>query len=495
MRDANGKSNQSWPITFAWIVLAGLASLWVALVNNEPLFYYDTAGYFAHGSKMFEVLGLFQPEAVASGADAAAEAVEDDKIVVGSRSAVYALFVTLFERLGGLDFVVIIQSALLIVTVLVVSRIVLRAANQDISAWPVTALAMVAGALGSAAFYTAYLMPDIFAPIMLLVIACITCLFGRIRLWELLVLLLLGYSAVLMHPSHLAIALAMTPLAFFMQIFLRGRHWIVPGLLVASIAAVGFFERFAFTVTVETATDSEVVYQPFFTARLIDDGVGKRYLDEHCPIEGFVTCDLNELLVRPIQQTATHIMFAVDEERGSFALMAPEQRRKISQEQRAFLRGVALDRPFDLFRVVLRNTLVQLKRVRVDATIPYPSVIDEATSIYRDFANQITGGRLMGGGPWQKPLRSWHHFLYIVSAALLAAILLLPQSRIPRRVRAFGIVVALGIVANAFVMGAISQPAARYGARVVFLLPVLLIILAFCRPFFSLGDSSTRTNE
>lgn len=486
----DSKTHFSWPTSLAWIVFAALAALSVALINREPLFYFDTAGYFAHGSKMFEVLGLFQPDVVAGVGEGAAEAVEDDNIVVGSRSAVYALFVTFFERVGGLEFVVFIQAAILIVTIYVTSRILLRVADVPTSPWAVTGIATLAGALGSAAFYTAYLMPDIFAPVMIVVIACFTCLIGRIRFWELLVLLLVGSSAVMMHPSHLAIALVMTPLAFFMQIFLERRRWIVPGLLVTAIAAVGLFERFAFTVTVESETSSKVVYQPFFTVRLIADGVGKQYLDENCPIEGFVTCDLNAMLVRPSQLTATHLMFATDE-RGSFALLKPEQRREISVEQREFLMAVARDRPFGLFLAVLTNTLFQLRLVAVDATIPYPEVIDEATAIYHEFADQITGGRLLGGGPWQETLDAWHNFYYLMTGIALLAILLLPQSRIPRELRVFGIMVLLGIAANAFVMGAISQPATRYGARVVFLVPVLLTILAFCRPFRSQGGQFT----
>ena len=54
-----------------WLALALLATLWVFFINGGPLYYYDTAGYFAHGNRMFDMLGLFQPDPAVAGSGGA----------------------------------------------------------------------------------------------------------------------------------------------------------------------------------------------------------------------------------------------------------------------------------------------------------------------------------------------------------------------------------------------------------------------------------------
>ncbi len=56
------------------------------------------------------------------------------------------------------------------------------------------------------------------------------------------------------------------------------------------------------------------------------------------------------------------------------------------------------------------------------------------------------------------------------------ALVLLPR-RVPGEVKALAVMVILGILANALVCGGISQPATRYGARVIWLLPMMAAIL------------------
>jgi len=55
-------------------------------------------------------------------------------------------------------------------------------------------------------------------------------------------------------------------------------------------------------------------------------------------------------------------------------------------------------------------------------------------------------------------------------------LLLASPGRVPAALRTFGLMVVLGVLVNAFVTGAISQPAARYGARVAWLIPVVAVI-------------------
>ena len=74
---------------------------------------------------------------------------------------------------------------------------------------------------------------------------------------------------------------------------------------------------------------------------------------------------------------------------------------------------------------------------------------------------------------WRRPLSWFHAAVYVASALGLA--LLLPGSRAGQG--RFALLILAGILANALVCGAVSEPAARYGARVIFLLPMALALL------------------
>lgn len=482
-----------------WALAAWLVLLAVFAVNGRPLFYFDTAGYFDAGGKMLQVLGLFSPEAAGEAAGKAAGGVAGsapDGSVTGSRSAVYSLVAATLMHLDALWALVMFQAAGLVLVLHLACRLVMAQAGRPERAWPATAAAALAGALGSAGFYTAYLMPDIFAPVLLLSIAGLAAFAPVLRRRTALALLAAGALAVVMHPSHLAIALMAVPGAALACAAFGNRGWWLSALLVALIAATGLLERKAFTVAVETATSEQVVYLPFFTARLIADGPGKAYLDATCPpvpvpvpgaaAPAMATCKLNALLGRPEQLFPERILFATDPGTGSFALLGPDEKRAIADEQATFLRAVVLGRPLDVAAAALRNTFRQMGLVSIDMTLPDAGITAAAHRIDPGFPDSLVPGRLArtatADADWVVALTRLHEVYYALTGLALLALLVLPQSRLPRRVRLFGVLVLLGILANAFVTGAISQPANRYGARVIFLVPVLLVMLAMARP-------------
>ena len=85
-------------------------------------------------------------------------------------------------------------------------------------------------------------------------------------------------------------------------------------------------------------------------------------------------------------------------------------------------------------------------------------------------------GRLTRDIGWLAPVTTAHHALYILSLLVIVALVLLPH-RVPGEIKALAIMVLLGVLANALVCGGISQPATRYGSRVIWLLPLMATIL------------------
>lgn len=475
-----------WPGVLVWCGLAALTLFAVLLINGVPLFYHDTAGYFGHGEGILRVLGLFQPDAISSGAGigTSPDTTNGDGIVIGSRSAIYAIFVTVLTTQATLWAPVIAQGLLLAFTTWLTCHYALKLAARPLPRLVLTAQMLIAGAIGAAGFYVAYLMPDIFAPILLICMAALVAFAPVLGFWGAAAFTGLGIMAVVMHPSHLAISLVLIlPCVLLGYLFQTGRA-LRTLMLLALIPASGIAERQLFNFAVERSSGgtNQVVYLPFFTARLISDGPGLAYLAAHCPSPTWATCDLYDEVRDQSYLSPDHILFSTSDETGSFALLTPEQQRDIAWEQSEFLRATLLSRPLGVGLAALGNTIEQLGLVSPAMTIPDPETLTAIHNIYPDIPNALDTGRLiMTSPPWMPALIHVHQIYYVATGLLALALILLPGSRVHINLRIFGLLVFAGLLANAFVTGAISQPADRYGARVIFLVPMLAILLLALR--------------
>lgn len=474
---ARGSAQTGWLSACLWLTLSCAALLGVLALNGTPLFYFDTAGYLGHGDGIFRVLGLFQD--APSGDGTTGDATNGDGIVIGSRSAVYAILLTFFVAQTPLWSAAIAQALGLIATLALTAHYARRLSPTiNANTATLTSAMLFAGALGSAGFYVAYLMPDIFAPILLVAMAALVGFAPVLGLWGATGFVILGIGAVVMHPSHLAISLVMLPFCVVTGFLVQTGHMLRTTLLLALIPMAGIAERQAFNFAVTTRTDSEVVYLPFFTARLLSDGPGMVFLAANCPSDTWATCALFDVIDRPEQLSPDRILFSTNPETASFALLPTDTRKAIADEQRALLRATILGHPFTVIRAALGNTGRQLTLNSPVMTLPNDSMIAAVQSQYTGFPDALTTGRLINNNPtWIDHLARVQQVYYAAAALALAALTLLPQSRLHVNLRVFGLLIVFGIAANAFVTGAISQPADRYGARVIFLLPVTALLL------------------
>ena len=475
------RKNAAWPGTLGWCMAALAGMMAVLLINGAPLFYFDTAGYLRQGDSIFQILNLFQP-VVTNPNRSIAELATNDGIVIGSRSVVYAIFLSLISVIGPLWIAVATQAAILAATIWLICSKATEAAKLDLSPLKITAVVLFAASLGSAGFYIASLMPDIFAPVLLLSMAALIAFAPVLQFWSALAFVMLGMLAAVVHPSHLAIAVLMVPICFVVAyLFQTGQLW-RSMILVALIPTAGLVERLAFKAAVEQSTDSDVIYLPFSTARLISDGPGLVFLKGVCPSPKWATCALYAKLHSPDQLSPAEILFSQTEKTGSFALLDAKDREAISTEAVAFFRAVILGYPIDAIRAALGNTFEQLGLVGINMTVPKPAMVQSAVSIHPGFPESLTAGRLIADNPaWVAYVTYAHKAYYLLALITVLALILMPRSRVPTHQKAFTVLILAGILINAFVTGAISQPADRYGARVVFLIPMLAVLLVMIR--------------
>ena len=367
-----------------------------------------------------------------------------------------------------------LNAALVIAAVWLPVRVAARHVDSALSTIPTVALSVIIASIGSLPFYTASLMPDIYAPIGILVIAGLTVFARQMTRWEILLSCVLGCLAVTAHLTHLATALVSIPVvALVSWMFGRTKWWLAP-LLIAGVTVFGFAELSTYRVAVKAKTDLEAVFMPFLTARLIEDQVGYDYLERHCPDPAIVTCDLYDALQNsdePLRLTASHILFKTTPEQGSFLHLNEDTRKRISEEQVTFVRAVLFEMPFRVVGAFLVNTFNQARMNSVDMTLSTTTKITNLDGVGGLAFGAFRDAAMTQDISWLGSANKIHNALYIVSLAVIAVMVLWPGA-LPAQIRAFTILILLGILANAFLCGGLSQPATRYGARVIWLLPL-----------------------
>lgn len=480
--------------TVLLVAVAILVCLSVFSMNRSPLYYYDTGGYLSQGNSILSAVGLPTMDAKPSARapdmgnsqtpapTSAVAAQTADTVVVGSRSAIYGLVFALFYRMSGPNGIVFLNIGVILSAVLLMTRCITREYPLAPSPLRLTALGLIAACFGSLPFYIAFLMPDIFAPVLVITLASLCVYAPTMRAWEISLTLALALFALLTHPSHLLMAGLLLPAGLMLSPALVGRRlWIAVGL-VTLLIGVGVGERVFFGMAVERLQKKQVMYLPFLTARLIDDGPGLVYLQTRCPDPNFATCTLFAALYRsddPGRLDAPNILFSRSEKVGSLKLLSEDDQRRIASEQFAFAAVVAKADPLGLTWSFIENVATQLGYFSISMTVPTPDLFSSASALSEDLPTSPTQGPLVTSErSWIGPLTWFHGALYLAAFGVILA-LMTRRAALRSNTRMLTILILLGILINAMVCAGVSEPAHRYGARVMFLLPMLAAILFF----------------
>ena len=120
----------------------------------------------------------------------------------------------------------------------------------------------------------------------------------------------------------------------------------------------------------------------------------------------------------------------------------------------------------------------------VNMTIPNVSIIRNAKSLSglpQERLGVLDGGVLKRTQLWLKVVDIIHPIIYLASFVIVVNLLLWPGKVAPP-LKVFALFLLIGIALNALVCGGVSQPATRYGARVMWLLPFTAAFLVITLP-------------
>ena len=314
-------------------------------------------------------------------------------------------------------------------------------------------------ALGTAApWFTALLMPDLFAPLVAICLFVLAFGNGRITQAERWGIGLLGTIAIASHLAHLVVAAG----CLLTITALRWRD--------AWRASVPLAAALAWLLLINLAGHGALSVSPygsvFALARLVGDGPGRAYLDFACPDpairlcawQGRLSADSDEFLWSPSGPIWADGYGPIR--------YAPEAARLVPRILAAY--------PLEILEAAARNTGRQLLRTTVSDVLE-PDHLDVAVlprlkaflppGEAAGYTAALQSRGLLGQAG--APFRLLHAGLLLAGTA--ATLFIALSRRTDPALRGLAVVALAAVLANAVVTGALSGPHDRYQARIAWL--------------------------
>lgn len=440
----------AWPGRLRWAVAvpAGAAGLLLpALWNGYPLFYYDSLDYLRlpFGAE----LPVF-------------------------RTAAYGLF-TGVGRLADTLWAVVATQAALTAAALWLVAAALGPTGRSVQTY---LLLLLAAVLGGLPWYASQIMADTFTGVTILGMLTLLLAADRLDGPGRTALAAVTAVATALHTSHLGLAVGL----LLLGVIARAAHRVRPGLPPVGLALPAASVGVALALAV--GANAAVTGRPFLTqpaavqtlGLFVENGLAKRYLDVTCPRRDpppYQLCAFRDALPR----TANAFLWGPGpfEALGEFAGMEAEAEAIVAGTVRMFPGGLAWQ--------TVRLTAQQFLMVNLgDGLLPLQFMMREPIADhYPGDVAAYDAARQQRGAIHFEPIRPIELPLHI--GALLLLGLLAAREAFKSDGDRTGVLLAtgliLGLLGNAFICGALSNPNHRYQGRIAWLPLAAVFVLAY----------------
>ncbi|MFL5338432.1 MAG: hypothetical protein ACJ8H8_36035 [Geminicoccaceae bacterium] len=447
----------------ALILAVAVALLWPTLLNWHPYLFWDTYGYFLQGKAYSQLLlgwsGLAPPppETGQGWIGAAGRMLARDPSI---RSPTWSLL-TYGLAVGSAAGFWLLALFDALVAAATLELTLVRLFGLDARRRLLVLVGMTL--LTPLPWFASYLMPDLYAGLLVLAAALLVFAWGRLTLAERIATSILYLGSISFHLSHVLLAAGLLAMAVLLP--LTGsrrldRLWRLALPLLAAVAlllGVGLVGFGAATLT--------PIGAPFLLARAWEDGPVRAYLERACPSAGWAICPY----LGRVADTAQEFLWRPHD--SYWAMDLPTRAALRAEEPAIVLRAVLAD-PLGQIRGSLANLVTQLGRFGLeDLVLGRGAAVtpDDYTFVYLPSAPAAVWGL------------AW--FTGLAYASTIAAAIGLVTWWMARRdhatiaARQLVLSVLGALVLNAAVCGILSGPQDRYQGRVIWLLPLLAAAL------------------
>lgn len=363
--------------------------------------------------------------------------------------------------------VVVLQAAL---TVWVIA-LVLRAHKLENRPGLLLAIVATLTALSTLPWLTSILLTDIFAGLGVLALYLLLLRPGSLTRAERFALIALIAVCAATHSATIAVLLALI-LAGVLVSLVRPRQLpllrVGNGVLALALGAV-------LVLAADFVVAKRLAWTPGGFAlsfgRMLQDGIVKKYLDEHCPDPKLKLCPYKDVL--PTDADVWFWGSALFDKLGRFA--------GLGQEMAEIAVASVIDYPGLQIKTASADTVQQLVAVHTGEGV-INSIWHTYGTIER-FTPQLVApmraARQQRGEISFTGINRIHYPIALVSMTLLPVIVILAWRRkIPAALGELAAVCAIALLANAFICGVMSNPHDRYGARLIWLAVFVVAITA-----------------
>jgi hypothetical protein len=416
---------------------ATLLLLAPALWNRFPFLQYDTGGYLA---RWFE--GYLVP----------------------SRSTVYGLFAA-----AGwpLDFwpEMVVQAAVAVW----VLALVLRATGFGERRYALLGTVALLTIATSLPWIAGILLTDIFAGTAVLALHLILFAPDTLQRWERIALVVFIAFAAATHSATIAVLLAIVAGAALLRLWFR--DIVAPSALWRSAGALGLGA--AMLLTANYVLSGTVAWTPggygIVFARMLQDGIVTRYLDDHCPERRLKLCPYRHKL--PASADGFLWNDGPFTELGRFS--------GLGEEMRTIVLESLVDYPGEQVTAAVKDTVEQLMLVESgEGVVNYVwhtyGIIDRYMPA---IAPAMRAARQQHGEVDFRRLNVLHVPIALLSMLALPFVILLGRRGDFADLSLLAATVAVALLANAAVCGALSNPHSRYGARIVWIATLAVVLV------------------
>ncbi len=430
------------PREVATLLIATLIASGAAFFNGYPTVFPDTGAY----------LGLYN---------------------YGDRSIFYGLFLAPLRLTHTLWPKQSFYKSLLVVAHLL--RLALREVFAITSQMEFLAVIALMCMLTSLPWYTAYLMPDIFTPVLVLGLFMLAFCFERLERWERCFVVALTFVALVVHYSHLPIAIGLLAAGIFVRL-IQSRyagevtlHLPLPAIVIATgLVAVVTSNYLMFGL----ATLSPGGYA-FEFSRLEQNGPAVAYLRENCPSRNYAVCAWLDRM----PMSSSDFVWSEDGPIGKLGFIGERKRRH--GDRRADYRKISAVGAPRRACGHLPATRPQPNRrwsraSRADAHSPTVQLRRFLSGRLRVIYGLTPESRRAGSSIMRVIPEVDSDFLLISLVGFFLVGILFVSRRQWLPLELIG-TVGFAILLHAFVTGALADPTNRYGSRIIWLIPLIAI--------------------
>lgn len=441
----------------AAVIWAGALLLsWPALYNGYPLLYPDSMTYLGDGRLVARALFLHQLSEY-----------------YGMRSFIYSLGILPWHWNITPWPVVALQTLLTAYVLWLVTRsVILREIVPRQTDARYLILVALLSLFTSVSWYTSLIMPDILGPVMYLCIYLLVFARDELSRFDHVALFLIAWWGITSHATHLILAAGLCVLLALLLIcrlpLMRGR-WKAVGevALIIVLAAAAQLALHGYLYGKPSLNGDR---PPFLMARIIADGPGRWYLEQHCGEVKFAICDH----VHNLSSDPDNFLWGAD---GIWQNADDDYAQRLSQEEMPFVMATLRAYPRQELAKVASAFWNQL-------TLFGLYDLDGSDWIVDEFDSVLPGGKphylRSREGRNDLPLEfftSVQRWTTLASVVVIGALTPFAWRSKSARIVGLMVVIASTVIANALVTGPLSLVEDRFQARVIWLVSFLAGLL------------------